>query len=397
MFNDWSTMKKLIWLRGSGIGGGATPQYETVTGKIVSFLTQRIAPLKIEADLEPIQDLHGYDNPWPGGGGKNKCGPLEVGTFSESKAAGSTYDSMKASNNARLRSVSLIPINGQQVTVSWSDYTNYAVCFTYFDSDGLYLGATYGFQAWRWAATTINNASVYYMACVVKKADGSYMTDSDISAIHLQVEIGSSATTYSPYSNICPISGHTGADIFVKAEYDAQATPTAEISFGQTVYGGTLTVNEDGTGSVVATHGKVTFDANNMPTKITAAAMSASLGGKTRILLDFSPMSRGGGASGVDALWCDRYKTISAATMYTGVAGCSLRDNASTGFYIYDPDIQGKDAWTTEIQTNGITFCYPLAEPVTITLTPGQVNALQGNNTVWVDESGEIKVTYQSN
>ena len=131
--------------------------------------------------------------------GKNLANLLEIGTFSESKAAGSTYESMKSNNNARLRSTALIPTYGKQITVSWSSYSNYGVCFTYFDSDGLYLGQSAGFQSWRWAVTTINNSAVYYIACAVRKSGNGTMTESDISALHLQVEFGTTATSYEEY------------------------------------------------------------------------------------------------------------------------------------------------------------------------------------------------------
>ena len=57
-------------------------------------------------------------------------------------------------------------------------------------------------------------------------------------------------------------------------------------------------------------------------------------------------------------------------------------------------DQTGARAW---FATNPSQFCYKLATPITLTLSPGQVNALLGNNTVWVDDSDNISVTYQSN
>ena len=66
----WSTLEKLIWLRGSPAGGGGS--WTTITGNPVSF-TARNAPLrKLSVAFSPKQDLHGYDSPWPAGGGVNK-------------------------------------------------------------------------------------------------------------------------------------------------------------------------------------------------------------------------------------------------------------------------------------------------------------------------------------
>lgn len=47
--------------------------YETASGEIASFSDGADdLPMKsCVVKMEPIQDLHGYDSPWPAGGGKN--------------------------------------------------------------------------------------------------------------------------------------------------------------------------------------------------------------------------------------------------------------------------------------------------------------------------------------
>ena len=46
---------------------------EEVTDDIVSVTDAAAYPAEgLEFGIEPVQDLHGYDNPWPAGGGKNK-------------------------------------------------------------------------------------------------------------------------------------------------------------------------------------------------------------------------------------------------------------------------------------------------------------------------------------
>lgn len=59
----------------------------------------------------------------------------------------------------------------------------------------------------------------------------------DNKVFYPQIEIGSQATTFSPYSNICPISGRTGSSVTTRNE-DNTETASATISFGTTVYGG---------------------------------------------------------------------------------------------------------------------------------------------------------------
>ena len=48
-----------------------------LTGNPITFEADAQAVQNLKVALEPIQDLHGYDKPWVGGGGKNKL-PLTV-------------------------------------------------------------------------------------------------------------------------------------------------------------------------------------------------------------------------------------------------------------------------------------------------------------------------------
>ena len=63
---EWSTFKKLIWLVGSGIAGAASGIWKTVTGTLIHITDALASPMqKCEVSLEPIQDLHGQDAPYP--------------------------------------------------------------------------------------------------------------------------------------------------------------------------------------------------------------------------------------------------------------------------------------------------------------------------------------------
>ncbi len=50
----------------------AQPHKETDSGGVVSFRADKALPLiRCVAQIEPVQDLHGYNSPWPAGGGAN--------------------------------------------------------------------------------------------------------------------------------------------------------------------------------------------------------------------------------------------------------------------------------------------------------------------------------------
>lgn len=83
--NEWVNQGSIL---GAGFGEPTgsieiipVDSYEEKTGSIVQFeKTQEnkaeISELNI--DINPVQDLHGYDNPWPAGGGKNQYNPAEA-------------------------------------------------------------------------------------------------------------------------------------------------------------------------------------------------------------------------------------------------------------------------------------------------------------------------------
>lgn len=137
--------------------------------------------------LEPIQDLHGYPNPWTGGTGKNKFdGVVELGTI------GSNGEDVPSDN--RCRSKNHIPvkpnttyifsINGISKNTNWVFYDG-----TKTKIDGM-SGETF---------TTPNNC--YYVR---------WFYDLTLyQQTNYQLEVGSSPTSFAPYENICPIFGRS--------------------------------------------------------------------------------------------------------------------------------------------------------------------------------------------
>ena len=213
----WSTMKKLIWLRGSPLG--VTPEYTTVgPTSLATFTAVRSAPLQsLVVTMEPQQDLHGYDNPWPAGGGKNKLNPSAVmwkkWYLNNNKLGVLTDDSpivefsvsgeeitVTTSGNHRGIGFSVeaadydrtVSVNGDvpNSIYLFDSYTVNAVITRTGANNALTIPAnTSGFVAFRW-------------------------TDGGTYVIKAQLELGSSATTYSPSSNICPISGYTEVNLW---------------------------------------------------------------------------------------------------------------------------------------------------------------------------------------
>lgn len=203
---------------------GESLKTRSISGPIATFETDLAEDLiKLDVDLEPIQDLHGYDNPWPAGGGKNIACFSEdtldnsqriaidyldennlnftvTGTYARcmykvrAKAGSTVTVSFKAQGvEGAYNRVNFNPENSYSNYAPWGGHniTSYDTLATYtktftLDVDDFYVG-------FYWTAGSDTGAP--------KVRD-------------FQVEIGSSATSFAPYSNICPISGHDSAQLF---------------------------------------------------------------------------------------------------------------------------------------------------------------------------------------
>lgn len=191
----------------------------SASGSIASFSdgADDIPVRSLSVDLEPIQDLHGYDYPWPAGGGKNL---LDNTLCKHRTTAGVeriinsdgtiTLNGTATATNLWWHSVDDMNIPFKSGTYSISSNSNDVVMRCYFrnarsvantftlDSDDVLINVIFSVTN----GTTFKNQVVYP-----------------------QVELGDTATDFEPYSNICPISGwnavtvtRTGKNLFDKSE-----------------------------------------------------------------------------------------------------------------------------------------------------------------------------------
>lgn len=145
--------------------------------------------------LEPVQDLHGYDAPWPAGGGKNLV-------FAEDRSGIITQTTIV--NNFSL------PTGTYTMSADLADANQIGVALRIIVNST--PSATTSFSTTtspsRESKTfTVNDTDVLRLAVVGMTAGYNG------SVSKVQIEAGSTATSYAPYSNICPITGWTGAEI----------------------------------------------------------------------------------------------------------------------------------------------------------------------------------------
>ena len=198
-----------------------------------------------------------------------------------------------------------------------------------------------------------------------------YITD--WSAWQIQLELGPTATDYEPFN---------GQNL---------AFPVNAIT-GSTIYGGTLTLNEDGSGEIIAERASVTLDGSEAWTAY----------GDQGCYMTKSDIQKSAGRYVIeDVITCDRlqvydsnYNTNFREALYaiTGWANSS-----SHGNYIYIK--AGKASYsdaaeiTSWLASNPVRIAYRLASPLTYPVTAEQIRTLLGKNHIWTDGT-EITLTY---
>lgn len=94
----------------------------------------------------------------------------------------------------------------------------------------------------------------------------------------------------------------------------------------------------------------------------------------------------------LDGLVCDSYTNRSAAAAGSG----AINNTVAVGLYgeLRIRDDNYSDASTFVTAMGESVIVYPLATPPTYQLTPQQITALIGDNTIWSDANGNCEVTY---
>lgn len=182
---------------------------DTASGAVATFAdgADDIAMKSVKVAIEPVQDLHGQEAPYPAGGGKNLLNNTATsgavdGIVFTINSDGTVNVSGTASANAYYKVCEITlpagsyvlsgcPANGSTSTyrlyddANWTD-TGSGATITLSESTlkKIYIRVNNG--------VTVNNLQFKPMICYSSATD---------------------PTVFAPYSNICPISGWTGAEV----------------------------------------------------------------------------------------------------------------------------------------------------------------------------------------
>ena len=221
---------------------GNSPHLETSTGTVASFSTGLTYPLqKVEAAINPVQDLHGYANPYPPGGSKNKFGVLSSTTTNANTDG--TWNGTVYTVNGLTFSCQLTPedfytakvfVSGtasadtifyiQPSTLGWPNQTDVEYTLSGCPAGGsvstyhLTLGTDYPITG---SNVDIGSGATFSVSAS-EAATGSFSvyievkSGTDMSAGYEfapMIRLRSESAEFMSYSNICPIEGWTSVDV----------------------------------------------------------------------------------------------------------------------------------------------------------------------------------------
>ena len=86
------------------------------------------------------------------------------------------------------------------------------------------------------------------------------------------------------------------------------------------------------------------------------------------------------------------FKAVSQASRENGTISSTV--GGTNVDFIYS-GVDSVASWKTWLASNNVQFCYKLATPIEIQLTPHELTTLLGTNNIWSD-SGEVSVTYRA-
>ena len=170
---------------------------DTASGSIASFVPDATIPTVkgLTVEVEPVQDLHGYDNPWPAGGGKNLLDPTKIHVYG---GAGSHYGIDVTYANGVFTFSGTATTSSSGASFNFAEYDDYSLSgrslvVQYFDKTG---------------TGTINN--IYGLRTETENKIAITLNFSGSQTVNFSIKLSvaeTSQTSWTPYSNICPISG----------------------------------------------------------------------------------------------------------------------------------------------------------------------------------------------
>ena len=416
------------------------PIIKRTTGNPIVLTDAADAPLvECKTEIQGSQDLHGYDKPWVGGAGKNKCPNKAYKANSYTLYVGQDDNT----------SFPFALVGGTTYTLSF--VSELSPILIYLREENTASG------------TLVNNT-------FTPSASGNYRIAISVDGIdttnvsNIQLELGSSATDYEPYSNICPITAYTEGEIEVgghewgginfmtpgekksvtingvtvtsdgKGRYTIKGTATGGVNVffdcdEYVVPDGTNNAHTFGLMNNASYPGNVVFYFYHNDTQVTDwgftvnnrissyAQMSnktvnrylISIIGGVSLNVEFSPMVCAGSTSAFPSTFSTYYKYYNHTTTYPSAIYRGSEDVVNgevttewgmiasyAGETLPGEWISDRDEYAPgTTPTTGAQVAYELATPTTSSVTPTNlpIKSLSGYNHI-ESNTGDLDITY---
>jgi hypothetical protein len=356
---------------------------------IATFSGAAALPMpSLTVGIEATQDLHGYDKPWVGGAGKNKLENTATTTsrngldFTVYPDGSVLVNGTATASTELVLNTNAVPTEGNYII---SGCPEGGTSTTYWINYKVTINGVSNWMQEYGNGRTENNATIQNVGIYI--FNGAVINNI---MFYPMIRLASvQDDTFAPYSNICPIIGHTEANVVVSPTTDAEDGTTYNIQFKDgsnplTVYGGTLDVVS---GELVVTH--IIIKANTLnwyylQNTFYSGSVGISADGSTDINSDFV---------------CSFAKSVNKEWNQLSNNECTLRKNLySQGYYslcVKNTEYTNATDFKNSLDsTSEITF--PIATPLTIQLTPTAVKSLLGTNNLWADSGKVISGEYRA-
>ena len=186
---------------------------KTVTGNPITVndaVAQNVMALL--AEFVPAQDLHGYSEPWPAGGGKNIFDASTVPAENKYVNAQTGKLQTPSSETTRFRHSTYIPIRGGEsyyFGAVMSSATSAGIAFYSEAAEAGYISGLSNSQLISSDNVFTAPATATHVRVSINIGE-SYNPEWETT---VYVTLNSNPHEWSPYSNVCPITGYTGVTV----------------------------------------------------------------------------------------------------------------------------------------------------------------------------------------
>ena len=370
----------------------------SASGEKVGFMNTVGLPLRfidVATEIVAQQNLNGYDHPWAGGGGDNKIGFAD-GTYTSgsNKSLYVADGLLTVQASASVSSATIATTSAVSSSALGNTFPAGTYMFSMFDYAYNVVGilrANIRFEikladetTQEIAENTAFTTTQAFTLNTIKSTQTISWTNGKYISFRLMLVSGSTQPTeWTPYSNICPITGFNTGNIIVSPtenQGDSTTYIVAWHSEAGTVYGGEVDVTK---GKLTVTHWAETFDGSEADWVWYGAYQQIfhALTNTAKYIVN-----------DVTAI-CDKLKPVANNNRVSNIGNYAalVSSGASVAFSVPETTEENAKTW---LSNHPVTFVYELATPVEYDITPvDAIKMLNGQNFVW-SNTGDISIVY---